>query len=769
MTMELTEVEKSYYFQCFQYADQDKDGFVNGYEAVNFLTKSGINNTKLATIWELVNADKKNKLNKNSFYTALRLVALVQMGRECSLSQINKTTDWIIPKFNGVPLPSPAPAPKENTMTALSLSSQEEYSKLFKNLDPEGSGKINALISRELFMKSGLNNSDLAKIWTLSDMNKDGSLSRVEFITAMHLINLKRLHNINPPDVLPESLLHTISANDAMMSKGTQHVPSTTSASQTKPPLPSLSPSPSPSSSAPIQNASTPQVSAVQSPPITKLDKLYADKEFVSEFRELVDHVSTTTTTTTTTTTHGVPNSSKSLPTTPAKPVITEKNVPKTEKKKKSDSVMEEIVDDVSRLEFYSTVIDNSKSLIANTNRITNILNDVFDAKAEEQVDKLDELSSILNSIEFIADTLHSFLHLQNTNIKENVMKTLSTRSNIVLHSTKQLINHSRSMVENPTKIQTFKNMPVTQRLYQVKQLILAITYAVKQLIQEMDVHKLSIFIEKESKDESETESEDAEHSASNSEPSTPREDIFSVPAELENNLDVVEVTKESPKVVVDFKSIPFTPNRSLSDYDVKGAEVLQRLWRRMYQRSRWRNLVREYTNSPASRNSRTRVNVLFEFLTTEERYVNGLATVINYWLKPLREKSLTKVPLCTPLQIVSLFGSIEIIYNFNVELKTYFQKRLQEFPVVNTFGDILLQMAPIMRLYVDYVNNYDNSLETHKTLLKNKDFVEFDKEVKDKANLGLDLPSLLITPAQRLPRYELLLRVLILNFLISG
>jgi len=76
--------------------------------------------------------------------------------------------------------------------------------------------------------------------------------------------------------------------------------------------------------------------------------------------------------------------------------------------------------------------------------------------------------------------------------------------------------------------------------------------------------------------------------------------------------------------------------------------------------------------------------------------------------------------------------------------------------------GDILLETLPDLQIYVDYVNNYDNSNQTYCQLQKNSEWVAWNQSVQQKVNSNLDLPSFLITPVQRIPRYELLLRELL-------
>ncbi|XP_030755095.1 EH domain-containing protein 1-like isoform X2 [Sitophilus oryzae] len=79
------------------------------------------------------------------------------------------------------------------------------YDLLFDSLVPVN-GKLSGATVKAEFMKSKLPNSVLAKIWKLSDVDKDGCLDRDEFALGMHLINVK-LNGNEIPVQLPDHLV----------------------------------------------------------------------------------------------------------------------------------------------------------------------------------------------------------------------------------------------------------------------------------------------------------------------------------------------------------------------------------------------------------------------------------------------------------------------------------------------------------------------------------------------------------------------------------
>jgi hypothetical protein len=62
---------------------------------------------------------------------------------------------------------------------------------------------------------------------------------------------------------------------------------------------------------------------------------------------------------------------------------------------------------------------------------------------------------------------------------------------------------------------------------------------------------------------------------------------------------------------------------------------------------------------------------------------------------------------------------------------------------------------VPFLKVYTGYVNNYDQALATLEQCKKNPQFEEFLNHTKNLPNVDHDLPSYLIMPIQRIPRYD--------------
>ncbi|XP_029030699.1 intersectin-1 isoform X2 [Betta splendens] len=90
---------------------------------------------------------------------------------------------------------------------AVPQSSRLKYRQLFNSHDKMMSGHLTGPQARTILMQSNLPQSQLATIWSLSDIDQDGKLTAEEFILAMHLIDMAMsglpLPPVLPPDYLP--------------------------------------------------------------------------------------------------------------------------------------------------------------------------------------------------------------------------------------------------------------------------------------------------------------------------------------------------------------------------------------------------------------------------------------------------------------------------------------------------------------------------------------------------------------------------------------
>eukprot|EP00004_Rigifila_ramosa_P011491 TRINITY_DN2462_c0_g1_i1.p1 TRINITY_DN2462_c0_g1~~TRINITY_DN2462_c0_g1_i1.p1 ORF type:complete len:498 (+),score=100.06 TRINITY_DN2462_c0_g1_i1:154-1647(+) len=90
---------------------------------------------------------------------------------------------------------------------AVVVASRPEYTSQFNALSTSGpTGKISGKAIRPTLLQSNLPNELLAKLWSLADIDRDGSLDLDEFSLIMHLIKLVQ-RGAPVPDTLPGTLV----------------------------------------------------------------------------------------------------------------------------------------------------------------------------------------------------------------------------------------------------------------------------------------------------------------------------------------------------------------------------------------------------------------------------------------------------------------------------------------------------------------------------------------------------------------------------------
>eukprot|EP01084_Bolivina_argentea_P035819 66340_1 len=171
----------------------------------------------LEVIWNeakpLSSSQSVDGLNESQFICACQLIALAQHNEAYTKHHLLKKRQ--------VPLPSiyvnasfvvyfAQHKQRETSLTQLipyiPESHIDNFLVYFSKLDRKKRGYVSGSAIGRFFRKSGLNESILAQVWDLSDMDNDGRLSSNEFCVAMHLINCVR-QGAPLPTVLPRSLL----------------------------------------------------------------------------------------------------------------------------------------------------------------------------------------------------------------------------------------------------------------------------------------------------------------------------------------------------------------------------------------------------------------------------------------------------------------------------------------------------------------------------------------------------------------------------------
>lgn len=148
------------------------------------------------------------------------------------------------------------------------------------------------------------------------------------------------------------------------------------------------------------------------------------------------------------------------------------------------------------------------------------------------------------------------------------------------------------------------------------------------------------------------------------------------------------------------------------------------------------------------------------EFLQTERAYVARLHLLDQVFCFRLNEEA--NRGSFPPEVVKNIFSNVSSIFSFHSQfLLPDLENCISVWDDSPGLGGVLLQHAPFMRMYADYVRNFDKSLELVRTWTERSS--AFKNIIQDVQSLevcgSLTLQHHMLEPVQRLPRYELLLR----------
>jgi len=157
------------------------------------------------------------------------------------------------------------------------------------------------------------------------------------------------------------------------------------------------------------------------------------------------------------------------------------------------------------------------------------------------------------------------------------------------------------------------------------------------------------------------------------------------------------------------------------------------------------------------------RFYIFREILETEEKYLNGINQLIEDVYNPLLKAVGTEQQILTTQQIDEIFpmDCINIIKQLNTDFKENLSKKLKTFSPYMTIGDLFVLFSKSLRIYTVYVEKYDRMTEVLCEVGRQEPFRKLMQVVFGVVDATL-LEGLLVTPIQRVPRYQLLLQQLL-------
>ncbi|XP_040886561.1 FYVE, RhoGEF and PH domain-containing protein 4-like isoform X2 [Toxotes jaculatrix] len=148
------------------------------------------------------------------------------------------------------------------------------------------------------------------------------------------------------------------------------------------------------------------------------------------------------------------------------------------------------------------------------------------------------------------------------------------------------------------------------------------------------------------------------------------------------------------------------------------------------------------------------------ELLQTERAYVARLHLLDQVFCSRLTEEAgRGSFP---PEVIRNIFSNISSIYSFHSQfLLPDLENCISHWCEKPGLGNVLLQHAPFLRMYADYVRNFDQAVELVRTWTERSSaFRSILQDIESQEVCGsLTLQHHMLEPVQRVPRYEMLLR----------
>ncbi|XP_017558735.1 pleckstrin homology domain-containing family G member 3 isoform X1 [Pygocentrus nattereri] len=150
---------------------------------------------------------------------------------------------------------------------------------------------------------------------------------------------------------------------------------------------------------------------------------------------------------------------------------------------------------------------------------------------------------------------------------------------------------------------------------------------------------------------------------------------------------------------------------------------------------------------------------VVMEIIETERMYVQDLCSIVEDYLAYIIDAR--DLPI-KPEQVSSLFGNIEVIYEFNSELLQCLEMCHSD-PVA--IACCFVDKSQYFNIYTQYCTNYPNSVATLTECMRNKTLAKFFRDRQASLERSLPLGAYLLKPVQRILKYHLLLQEIVKHF----
>jgi len=152
------------------------------------------------------------------------------------------------------------------------------------------------------------------------------------------------------------------------------------------------------------------------------------------------------------------------------------------------------------------------------------------------------------------------------------------------------------------------------------------------------------------------------------------------------------------------------------------------------------------------------RLAIALEFFLTEKSYVANLQILTKYYMLLLKNNAHEYD--VSPSQFDTMFSMIPSIEGLNKTLLDSLDLLIENWSSEDScIGDLFHEFNPYLKMYSEYANQYSPNIDFLHSLLKNTDRFQLDIDtIRLTSKCPLSLEDLLVTPIQRIPRYQLYL-----------
>jgi actin-related protein len=415
---------------------------------------------------------------------------------------------------------------------------------------------------------------------------------------------------------------------------------------------------------------------------------------------------------------------------------------------------------------FFGSLIETSKTIASNCKRLSTLIMEQYDIVIQEGSAGRSLMMDLIAVVDGTLTRMISMLNNNVMNIQDNLHDSIRLAASNLNGTVQALIGS----VKNVSDVQKVGSISAEERTKQMRQHNIAVSYAIKNLVEELQKLKVA----------ERADPHAAKLLSANS--LAEAEEMSIAVTATQNAIDEVRIAQmpvSPPTPNQNWTPPVASPKRRLDSvarlnimnappsgvkYTQEQIQKITKLQRRLKSwivRRRMARTLELMRGSEEMKQTHHRFRVLSEIMETEASYMTSLEVCKKFFLDPLRAAVNTR-PILSSEDIKTIFSSVEMILGFTTQVKSHLEARMKQWPAVQKLGDIFKDLAPAMKIYADYVNKFDAAMEVYKECIQNKAVADFLRDCMTRANTRLDLPSFLIMPVQRMPRYQLLLKELL-------